>query len=222
VAIYFAGIDVQSSRESACAVIDDAGRPIDAAWVDCAEEAATTRGIVAALRRYAAIADTLVVGIDAPRQPLESSRQWFWDRPRKRWRARHPTESGRGRHCEVAIAVHRLANPQWTPLRREAPAWMQVGFTLFRTLESFAQVHEVFPSASYKSLAQCGLALELDLRGFHRNPKDMLDAYVAAATAREFHAGRGAAVGGGDGLGPIVLPRPLATPIHEVLAWPGA
>ena len=53
-------------------------------------------------------------------------------------------------------------------------------------------------------------------------PKDMLDAWVAAATVREFVEGRGAEVGGGDGLGTIVLPRPIREPaIDEVMRWPG-
>jgi len=49
----------------------------------------------------------------------------------------------------------------------------------------------------------------------------MLDAFVAAATVREFVHGRGCEVGGGDGLGTIVLPRPLPEPVMSgVLAWP--
>ena len=49
----------------------------------------------------------------------------------------------------------------------------------------------------------------------------MLDAWVAAATVREFVAGNGAEVGGGDGLGTIILPRPLPDPVvKEVLVWP--
>ena len=42
----------------------------------------------------------------------------------------------------------------------------------------------------------------------------------AAFTVREFLAGRGAEVGGGDGLGTIVLPRPIPDPISAVLHWP--
>jgi hypothetical protein len=49
----------------------------------------------------------------------------------------------------------------------------------------------------------------------------MLDAMVAASTVREFVEGRGVEVGGGDGLGTIILPRPLPDPvINEVLDWP--
>jgi hypothetical protein len=49
----------------------------------------------------------------------------------------------------------------------------------------------------------------------------MLDAVVAALTGMEFMAGHGQEVGGGDGLGTIVLPRPIANPIDAVLRWPG-
>jgi hypothetical protein len=49
----------------------------------------------------------------------------------------------------------------------------------------------------------------------------MLDAWVAAATVKEFVEGRGTEVGDGDGLGTIILPRPLPGPvIKEVLVWP--
>ena len=51
----------------------------------------------------------------------------------------------------------------------------------------------------------------------------MLDAFVAAATVREFVEGRGTEVGGRDGMGTIILPRPLPEPvIMEVLLWPAA
>jgi len=49
----------------------------------------------------------------------------------------------------------------------------------------------------------------------------MLDAWVAAATVREFVTGNGTDVDGGDGLGTIILPRPLPNPIiNAVLDWP--
>ncbi|MDF7801722.1 hypothetical protein P4C99_19750 [Pontiellaceae bacterium B1224] len=48
----------------------------------------------------------------------------------------------------------------------------------------------------------------------------MLDAWMAAATVREFVEDRGMEVGGGDGLGSIILPRKLERPIGPVLHWP--
>ena len=61
----------------------------------------------------------------------------------------------------------------------------------------------------------------IDFSAFSTGQKDMMDAFVAAVTVREFVFGRGSEVGGGDGLGKIVLPRPLRTPlIKGVLSWP--
>ena len=60
----------------------------------------------------------------------------------------------------------------------------------------------------------------MPLHGFLSGPKDMLDAVVAAYSVKEYIAGRGMAVGGGDGLGEIILPRPVAEPGHPVLEWP--
>ena len=99
---------------------------------------------------------------------------------------------------------------------------MRLGFRLYSALEGLAAVHEVFPTASYTLLkGNTQVRVEADFSGCAPGPKDMLDAWVAAATVREFAAGRGAEVGGGDGLGTIVLPRPLPQPvIAEVLRWP--
>ena len=159
------------------------------------------------------------MGVDAPRRPLTSPRQWYWSAS-KGWRRRRPSDVGNGRHCEVVVAAHRIARPQWTPLSEAAPRWMQIGFELFAALHA-AAVYEVFPSASYamlKSDPDCWLTI--DLAEFTPGPKDMLDAFVAAFTVREFVMGRGMAVGDGDGLGAIVLPRPLSRTIPGVLTWP--
>ena len=111
---------------------------------------------------------------------------------------------------------------QWTPLESEAPQWMQLGFKFFSVLENGATVYEAFPSASYRLLqGQTDVRINADFSACSPGPKDMLDAWVAAATVREFVGGRGAEVGGGDGLGTIILPRPLPEPvIWEVMAWP--
>ena len=120
------------------------------------------------------------------------------------------------------INAHRLANPQWTPLEQDAPEWMQLGFKFFSALEGHATVYEVFPTASYACLqSNCDVRGDTDFSECKPGPKDMLDAWVAAATVREFVAGRGTEVGGGDGLGTIILQRPLPEPvIKEVLEWP--
>ena len=66
-----------------------------------------------------------------------------------------------------------------------------------------------------------GVRIDADFSACSSGPKDMLDAWVAAATVREFEESRGTEVGGGDGLGTIILPRPLPEPvIDEVMEWP--
>jgi hypothetical protein len=100
---------------------------------------------------------------------------------------------------------------------------MKLGFGLHSALEELATVYEVFPSAAYTLLqGDRDVRVRTDFSACKPGPKDMLDALVAAATVRERAEGRGSEVGGGDGLGAIILPRPLPEPvIEEVLAWPG-
>jgi hypothetical protein len=99
---------------------------------------------------------------------------------------------------------------------------MILGFKLYLALEGYAKVHEVFPTASYALLqGNTDVRINTDFSACKPGPKDILDAWVAAATVREFVNGRGTEVGGGDGLGTIILPRPLPEPIiEEVLEWP--
>lgn len=137
---------------------------------------------------------------------------------------RDPIAFSVGRHCEVVISALRLANPQWTPLRDEAPEWMQIGFALYGALAAFQHLYEVFPSAAYTALA--GLAtpkVTLDFASFKPGPKDVLDACVAALTVHEFVNQRGWQAGGGDGLGAIILPgaAPKCAP-SALFQWPSA
>jgi hypothetical protein len=99
---------------------------------------------------------------------------------------------------------------------------MQLGFALFFACEKVGhKTHEAFPSASYYLLGATSARLTVDLGAFHLAPKDILDAYVAAYTVAEFIAGRGCEVGGGDGLGTIVLPRPLPRQVPPgLMQWP--
>ena len=99
---------------------------------------------------------------------------------------------------------------------------MNLGFKLFSVLEDIVTVHEVFPTASYTLLqGNTDVRIDADFSACKPGPKDMLDAWVAATTVRQFVEGRGTEVGGGDGLGTIILPRPLPEPvIKEVLVWP--
>jgi predicted nuclease with RNAse H fold len=213
---HFIGIDIQTRRDCCYAVINETGKLVKSGWFsDPISEAVD---LIKGLQPSAKVA----VGVDAPRMPLPTPRQWFWSGGKKqKWTSRKD-QKGNGRHCEVVISAHRLANPQWTPLKKDAPPWMLLGFKLFLALKDHAIVYEVFPTASYASLyGNSDVRINAEFSACKPGPKDMLDAWVAAVTVREFVNGRGTEVGGGDGLGTIILPRPLPYPvIEEVLEWP--
>lgn len=212
----FIGIDVQLARDCACAIMDAGGHVIETGWMD--PDALSRAGADLGARHGGA-----TVGIDAPRMPLPAPRQHYWTGDS--WRHRRPSDKGFGRHCEVVISACGLARPQWTPTRESTPDWMEAGFELFRCLAGAGlETEEVFPSASYRMLVDDPEArISMPLNGFLPGPKDMLDAVVAAFTIREFVQGRGCAVGGGDRLGTIVLPRNIEHPKAGLVgAWPGA
>jgi hypothetical protein len=99
---------------------------------------------------------------------------------------------------------------------------MELGFAIFQQLGSRYAMYEVFPSASYRMLqGDNGTTVTIRLGSLAPGAKDMLDAYIAAATLREFLQGRGCEVGGGDGLGSILLPRRIRAPLPDVFKWPG-
>lgn len=184
-----------------------------AGWISNPSE---IRGVV---RNVVKELGSVAVGIDAPRCALTEARPHYWGKGH--WRQRHASERGYGRHCEVVVAALRLANPQYTPLWEACPKWMKLGFELFKALDGEAEVYEVFPRASLNQLDQDDSAtFSISLKEFARGPEHMLDAYVAAYTVHEYLAGRGAEIGGGDGLGSIILPRSLPQNASEVLKWP--
>ena len=210
----FIGIDVQLVRDLAYTVMDSDGRVIDNGWLVSGRPSHAVRFL--ADRHPAA-----VVGIDAPRVPLCAPRQHYWTGGS--WRHKQSSDKGFGRHCEVVISACGLARPQWTPTAEHARDWMILGFELFRGFDAAGlQTEEVFPSAAYRMLAADTQAqVRIPLKGFLPGPKDMLDAVIAAFTVKEFVQGRGCAVGGGDGLGVIVLPRPIVHPsAGQVGTWP--
>ncbi|WP_054030191.1 hypothetical protein [Desulfatitalea tepidiphila] len=215
-ASYYLGIDVQIRRHCSYAVIDDQGTLTESGWFsdDPLNDAVS-------LVKWIVLRRPVQIGIDAPRMPLETKRIWFWNGNQRRWNQSN-NRIGNGRHCEIVLSAHRIANPQWTPIKIQAPAWMKLGFRLYETLEGQARIHEVFPSASYTLLSGVrDVRVDIDFSACRPGPKDMLDAWVAAATVREFVEGRGVEVGDGDGLGTIILPRPIPGPvIKEVLKWP--
>lgn len=217
----FIGVDVAAARGCVYAVLNSDGMPVRDGWLKPTsdeEAVAELQGIVNELAR-----DSVVhVGIDSPRMPIPAEREWFWNGSAGSWRSRKDDERGLGRHCEVVIRAHGLANPQWTGTEASSPGWMLRGFTLFARLQR-CTLHEVFPSASYRLLdADPGALLTIRLASCYAGPKDVLDAYVAAFTVREFVEKRGEEVGGGDGFGTIILPRriPEGRRIPGVLTWP--
>lgn len=208
------GIDVQLSRGLAFAAMDTENRVVANGWLD-PEPAAE---VVGTLQREF---DPRAIGIDAPRCPLPTLREHYWSGGQ--WRGRQAGDRGFGRHCEVVISACGLARPQWTPPAAQAPAWMRLGFDLFNAAARLGvEAEEVFPSAAYRQLVDDPTArMELPLIGFAQGPKDMLDAATAAFSLVEYLAGRGTAVGGGDALGRIILPRPVKHPSFDaVSAWP--
>ena len=226
---FFVGIDVQIRRGCTYAVLDSEGSLIDSGWSDKwsfirpSPIEQTIPVLVKVIEKYAKSApESVAVGIDAPRMPLPGKRKWYWERKSRSWRPRNSSEKGLGRHCEVIIKAHSIGNPQWTPLASNTKPWMDLGFRLFEALVDYPQIYEVFPSASYTILQDNrDVNIRINFAQFVYNPKDMLDACIAAATVREFIQGRGEQVGGGDGFGTIVLPRPITDGrMEEIFIWP--
>jgi len=213
----YLGMDIQIRRGCSYAVIDAHGLLQASGWLENPVHQAPT------LVRQWLPHGLQAVGLDAPRQPLPGPRHWYWQRNSGQWIPR-TTQKGWGRHCEVVISAHGLGRPQWTPVRGQAPEWMERGFALFEVLGHLVATEEVFPSAAYLQLQDNrDVSLWIDFSACAPGPKDMLDAWVAAAVLREWAEGRGEAVGNGDGLGRIILPRPLAPPVVTgVLHWPAA
>ena len=225
----FIGIDVQARRGCTYAILDSEGSLIDSGWSDRGSiiRPSPMDETVSVLKEVAekharGSADSVAVGIDAPRMSLPEKRKWYWERKTRTWRPRKASEAGFGRHCEVILKAHGIANPQWTPLALNSKPWMNLGFKLFEALASYPHVHEVFPSASYTILENNrDINIRINFAQFVFNPKDMLDACLAAATVKEFIQGKGEEVGGGDGLGTIVLPRPITNGrMEEIFSWP--
>ncbi|MCK4830502.1 hypothetical protein KA005_83060 [bacterium] len=219
---FFLGIDVQVARDCPYAVFNDQLNLLKSGWLESVDTGNIGKTLFVQVRLIEKeLGGDLAIGIDSPRVPLTSPRRFRWNRGRQNWERRQ-NGAGYGRHCEVIIRTLKLANPQWTPIQGRCPDWMMLGFELFSSIEERSDVFEVFPSASYTMLDNCSEPkFQVNLSGFSRGPKDMLDACVAAVTVREFFAGRGCKVWDGDGLGSIILPRSLPHSVPPLLlAWP--
>lgn len=217
----FLGLDVQVKRACSYFVLNTGLEYVDSGWLTgnkYNEICLSLKEIVDVLEK---IGDGKVaIGIDAPRIGLDAPREYYWKRGK--WKKKTSQEKGYGRHCEVVLKALNIANPQWTPLAENAPSWMQLGFKLFKSLTSFENLFEVFPSASYTMLKNKKQpTVSISFENFVDGPKDMLDACIGAFTVHEFIKGRGSEVGGGDRLGTIVLPTKIPVPSsHPVLSWP--
>ena len=217
----YLGIDPASAREHAWAALSDRGNWLGAGLV--AHDRSEVEKLADELRGV----DALVVGIDAPRcmRPSRSPVTWR----EGRWRRLAPAAQGNGRHCEWVVN-HLLTQVQWTRVVGDPsiPVWMKNGVDLYEWLGPLsAETYEVFPEATWKLAEKIGLDLEVNLpltsicRVSKKSRLDVIDAVGSALTAREVHEGRGALVGGGDGLGCIALPRPLPNTVPELMTWPG-
>ena len=213
----YIGIDIQLARDFSYVVMNEHAEVVENGWVPSEKAAAKIVHLADAHGVHA-------IGIDAPRMPLPAPRKHYWNGGASAWRAKRASDRGHGRHCEVVVSACALARPQWTPIRNQTiPLWMMHGFALFSALEGAGlSVEEVFPSAGYHMLtADPSARVDIPLTGFLPGPKDMLDAIIAAFSVREFVQERGCEVGGGDGLGTIVLPRPVDHPKFDLVSeWP--
>ena len=125
----------------------------------------------------------------------------------------------------VGFFITDLPAPQLVEVARETRGRALVLLNISAPDDSLraeqCQAHLLHVVPSYAMLSgERTKQVSLDFSQFARGPKDMLDAAVAAFTVGEYLAGRGEAVGD-DGLGTIILPRPLPDSTSgELLRWP--
>jgi predicted nuclease with RNAse H fold len=219
----YMGIDVQISKGCSYFIVDEKSEIVNSGWTQEGTFLKTAHQLKSvALETAGGRFNNIAIGIDSPRMALKEKRQFNWDGKKHTWRKRLHKEKGHGRHCEVVTKSLGIANPQWTRLEPECEDWMLLGFEIYRQMKDFNNVFEVFPSAAYNMLKDDqDVKVTINFSNFFKGPKDMLDACVAAMTVYEFMHDRGTEVGGGDGLGTIILPRPLiGIPSRELLSWP--
>lgn len=202
----FSGIDIQINRGCSYYVIDQNKNYVTSGWI----KESIPQSFKDLFNEISGdTPNEIAIGIDAPRMPIKKLRTRYFNKSKNNWTEK--TKKSVGRECEVIIKSYNIANPQWTRTFKESPGWMKLGYAVYKTLNSFPFVYEVFPSASYKMLQKENIAYELCLNNFTGGVKDMLDASVAAITVFEFISGRGFEAGGADGLGTIILPRKFSS-----------
>jgi hypothetical protein len=220
---FYMGIDIQISKGCSYFIVDKEAEIVNSGWAKEGTFLKTANQLKSvAFETAGSRLNNIAIGIDSPRMPLKIKRKFFWNSKSLKWGKKLQKEEVFGRHCEVVLKSLGIANPQWTRTESECPDWMKLGFMVYEGLEDFNDVFEVFPSASYNLLKNDRkLKVTINFANFFQGPKDMIDACVAAITVYEFIHGRGSEVGGGDGLGTIILPRPLPDSApRELLLWP--
>jgi hypothetical protein len=217
----FVGIDVSGERSLVFCALTAAGQLL---WAETCRPGELHEAFERLSSRSSGVVQA--VGIDGPRMFPRRPRRWAWRRGR--W-----TPSAKplaGRHCEVAVRAIGLADPDWTPIRRDAPAWMLHCPHVYRDCAKIVgaeHVHEVNPKASRRQLAFLALlkvphrSMIRPPRGFPSARRDALDAMIAAWTVALHETGCGSAIGGGDDAGSIVIPGdpPPQTP-PGLLSYP--
>lgn len=203
----FVGIDV-GARTLHCASIKGSGTPPDRALLP-AEDAA-------ALARWCAGA--AAVAIDAPEAPSTAPHSGD---------ARLAPKFRGARCAEIELGRRYGSWVSWVaPQRPPFPAWMEAGFRAFATLRAAgaSELLEVYPHACFRELAggrrlarkqtRAGRSARADLLaaagvsvdGAQERSHDVLDALVAALTARDWSRGRARRVTCGHDESAIWLP----------------
>lgn len=211
----YIGLDPGKARRCAFSVVDHLGNFLDAGFFDGAIPHSLTRRMTEGIHSGMLVA----VGIDGARHLLSQPRQWDWDERETGWK-KLPSGTEAGRHAEIVLRAYGFRDCRWTGPATSASDRHLYTLSLYATCQALrgVEVHETCAQASAQAFDSPG-----DRLGLPENLEaNLADATLAAGSAREFRQGRGLQVGGGDGLGAITLPRPLALAIPGVLEWPEA
>lgn len=187
-------------------VLDGAGNFLDAGFFEGCLPTELVRQIEAGLAAGLAV----LAGVDAARHALPRLRYWEWEPTAERW-VRLLRGTSAGRHAEIILRAHGFRETRWTDRTAGAASMFQALHALPGTV-----IYETCAEASFQALDP-GSPLPSQSAPAEGS---LEHATLAATTSREFFAGRGQEIGGGDGLGTIILPRPLRRRIAGVLEWP--
>lgn len=208
------GLDPGESNRTAVSILDGLGNFVDAGFF----EGPLPSDLIRRITDWLAAGDCVAVAIDGPAHPLSRPRYWDWLPAANRW-VRSLRPSPAGRHAEIILRAHGFHTTRWTGLASSAatasPDSVSALYARCQAIPRL-QVREVCAQVSI--FAFDALSPEPD---YPDAPEaNLTHAALAASTSREFSLGRGMEVGGGDGSGAILLPRPLSPLIPGVLHWP--